>query len=400
MTPVVVALGAALAALLVVLVLLTAKLRRLRVRTGDRVAAAVGDLNSRMEAIVLELQQALERANDESRRNRVLGDLSGSLDLDDVLTRTLEAAVSIASADAALLSIDELGGTPLIATLGFSAEEAERQAIAGPPDGREARSIGITYRYTDAEIAANADLIHGGVAIPVATQMVRVGMLAVFSRTPGRGIPDDRIDELEELARRAGPAIENARRFREARQLADLDALTSLHNRRYFHETLAREVARAHRYDRRLALIVFDVDDFKAVNDRVGHLTGDAVLAEVAERVRSVVRSADVACRIGGDEFAVILPESSVVDAQQLSARLQETVASRPLVQAGRLDVSAGVAELRPTDDAASLFECADEALYRAKESGKGRVVTAHASLTDAPPASDVTGDVARFMGS
>ena len=141
--------------------------------------------------------------------------------------------------------------------------------------------------------------------------------------------------------------------------------------------TLAREAARAHRYDRRLALIVFDVDDFKAVNDRVGHLTGDAVLAEVAERVRSVVRSADVACRIGGDEFAVILPESSVIDAQQLSARLQETVAARPIIQAGRLDVSAGVAELRQGDDAASLFERADEALYRAKETGKGRVVTA-----------------------
>ena len=89
---------------------------------------------------------------------------------------------------------------------------------------------------------------------------------------------------------RAGPAIENARRFREARHQADLDALTGLHNRRYFHETLARETARAQRYNRRLALIVFDLDDFKAINDRIGHLAGDTVLAEVAERVRDVVR--------------------------------------------------------------------------------------------------------------
>ena len=94
------------------------------------------------------------------------------------------------------------------------------------------------------------------------------------------------LEALEELASRAGPAIENARRFREARQLADLDALTGLHNRRYFHETLEREVARAQRYERRLALIVFDLDDFKAINDRIGHLAGDAVLAEAAERVR------------------------------------------------------------------------------------------------------------------
>ena len=76
------------------------------------------------------------------------------------------------------------------------------------------------------------------------------------------------------LALRAGPAIDNARRFREARQLADLDALTGLHNRRYFHETLQREVARAHRYSRNLALVVFDLDDFKAINDRIGHLAG------------------------------------------------------------------------------------------------------------------------------
>jgi diguanylate cyclase (GGDEF)-like protein len=379
-TPVVVALGAVIAALLLVLVLTASSMRRLRQTTDNRVASAVGDLNSRMEAMVLELQQALERANDEGKRNRFLGDLSSSLDLDDVLTRTLEGAISTAAADAALVTIDEPNGTPLIATLGLSTEEAEGQAIAGPPGGRQVRSIGITYRYTDAELARSPDLIHSGVAVPVSTDMVRVGMLAVFSRKTGRGIAEDRIDELEELAQRAGPAIENARRFREARQLADLDALTNLHNRRYFHETLAREVARAHRYDRRLALIVFDVDDFKAVNDRVGHLTGDAVLAEVAERVRSVVRSADVACRIGGDEFAVILPESSVIDAQQLSARLQETVAARPIIQAGRLDVSAGVAELRQADDAASIFERADEALYRAKEAGKGRVVTASAN--------------------
>jgi diguanylate cyclase (GGDEF)-like protein len=381
-TPVVVALGAAVAALLLLLVLLLSSMRKLRHTTDQRVASAVGDLNSRMETMVGELRQALERANDEGRRNRFLGNLSASLDLDDVLTRTLEAALAATGADAAMLSIDDPNGTPLVATLGLSADEAERQAISGPPDGRDVRSVAISYRYTDAELERSPELIHGGVAVPVSTEVARVGMLAVFTRAAGRPISDERVLELEELAARAGPAIENARRFREARQLADLDALTNLHNRRYFHETLAREVARAHRYDRQLALIVFDVDDFKAVNDRIGHLSGDAVLAEVAERVRSVVRSADVACRIGGDEFAVILPESSVVEARQLSERLQETVASRPIVHAGRLDVSAGVAELRQTDDAASLFESADEALYRAKEAGKGRVVTAQAKTS------------------
>jgi diguanylate cyclase (GGDEF)-like protein len=127
-------------------------------------------------------------------------------------------------------------------------------------------------------------------------------------------------------------------------------------------------------------LIVFDLDDFKAVNDRIGHLSGDAVIAESAERIRDVVRSADVACRVGGDEFAVILPESMLADADQLYQRLQAALTARPVGQAGRLSFSAGVAELQPDDDPTSFFERADEALYRAKERGKAQVVAAGAS--------------------
>ena len=178
--------------------------------------------------------------------------------------------------------------------------------------------------------------------MPLANQGEQLGYLSAYSRTGREAFGDAGAAELEELALRAGPAIDNARRFREARQLADLDALTGLHNRRYFHETLAREVARAQRYSRSLALVVFDLDDFKAINDRIGHLAGDGVLAEAADRVRDVVRSADVACRVGGDEFAVILPESSLKDADQLYKRLEQAISSRPVGQAGRLHLSAG----------------------------------------------------------
>src|SRR5213079_2286603 len=128
------------------------------------------------------------------------------------------------------------------------------------------------------------------------------------------------------------------------------------------HDTLSRECARAHRYNRKLALIVFDIDDFKIVNDRVGHLAGDAVLAEAAERVREVVRTADIPCRVGGDEFAVVMPESGLQQAEQLF---------------GRLHISAGVAELKSDDDSITFFERADEALYRAKDAGKGQSMTA-----------------------
>jgi diguanylate cyclase (GGDEF)-like protein len=368
---------------LVVLLLALLVVRWRSDNTADeRVAEVVAGLNARMDELGKELAGALERAEEEGRRSRIFGELAGSIDLDEVLSRTLEAAGAIEGADAALILLpDPQGGKPLVATLGLSIEEAERHAITGPPDGRLARSITMSYTYPELDRDAESPegIIHAGLAVPLPGETSTLGYLTVFTRTKGHTYSDGDVRQLETLTLRAGPAIENARRFREARQLADLDALTGLHNRRFFHETLARECARAHRYERKLSLIIFDLDDFKEINDRIGHLAGDAVLAEAAERVRDVVRTADIACRVGGDEFAVILPESSIEDADQLYRRLLMAVSTRPIGQAGKLYLSAGVAELRAEDDPVSFFQRGDEALYRAKEAGKGRVVSANA---------------------
>ena len=198
---------------------------------------------------------------------------------------------------------------------------ASRSASWRASRKRRAWSISVEYDYGPTG-AGNPSAIRAALAVPLANQGEQLGYLSAYSRSGRDALGPAGAAELEELALRAGPALDNARRFREARQLADLDALTGLHNRRYFHETLAREVARAQRYKRSLALVVFDLDDFKAINDRIGHLAGDSVLAEAAERVLDVVRSADVACRVGGDEFAVILPESGLSDAGQLYRRV------------------------------------------------------------------------------
>jgi diguanylate cyclase (GGDEF)-like protein len=384
-TTVLVAVGAALATLVLVSLALLLRSRRSSRGGEQQLLDLVSEMNARMESMVRELSDSLERAQEEGRRNRYLTELAGSIDLDEVLSRTLEAAGAVPGVDAALVSISSEEVKPIIATLGLSTEEAHRQVITGPPDGHEARAISLVYQYPPGA-DAGGDLVHSGLAVPVPGETGPIGFLSVYSRSAEHRFAEDEIRELEELSQRAGPAIENARRFREARQLADLDALTGLHNRRYFHETLAREVARANRYGRRLALIVFDLDDFKAINDRIGHLSGDAVLAETAERVKDVVRSADVACRVGGDEFAVILPESTTGDADQLYHRLLGAVSSRPVGQAGRLSISAGMAELREDDNPTAFFERADEALYRAKERGKGQVVSHEAPLETAEP--------------
>ena len=384
MTTLLTGISVGLGALVVLLLVLLVVRWRSDRKADERVAEVVQSLNARMDELGRELQGALERAEQEGRRSRIFGELAGSIDLEEVLSRTLEAAGEVEGANAALLMLpDGEGGKPLVATLGLSVEEAERHAITGPPDGRLARAITMSYTYPELEPSVgNGEngIIHSGLAVPLPGEVQTLGYLTVFNRSKAHQFSEEDVRELESLALHAGPAIENASRFREARQLADLDALTGLHNRRFFHETLSRECARAHRYERKLSLIVFDLDDFKEVNDRIGHLAGDAALAEAAERVKGVVRTSDIACRVGGDEFAVILPESSLDDADQLYRRILNAVSARPLGQAGKLYLSAGVAELRAEDDPVAFFKRADDALYRAKDAGKGRVVAANSS--------------------
>ena len=376
-----IALASALAAAGVAVAISAFVFSRRRPRRDERPSAALEASNARLEQMVADLRGELDRAHAESRRVRRLSSIVASIDLECVLSRALEAAADVPIAEAAVIAVAQDGDPPLVATLGMAADEAGDLPAAAPPGERGARAIAaISYRY-DADPDEGGERIRGGLVMPLPGEAEdTIGTLAVFWRSAGREPADEEVRGLEDLAAAAGPAVENALRFREARKLADLDALTSLHNRRYFHETLAREVARAQRYDRRLALVVFDIDDFKAVNERVGHLAGDAVLAELAERIRSVGRSADVACRVGGDEFAVILPESTLADGEQLYRRLQRAVSIRPTGPAEQLQISAGVAELRAADDAVSFFERADAALFRAKDAGKDHVVAAEGS--------------------
>jgi diguanylate cyclase (GGDEF)-like protein len=370
------AVSAVAVAVALALVVVSVMARRRR-ETSKELERRLEATNARFEQMLSDLAEDLERAQQETRRSRELAAIGSTIDLDAVLARTLETAAALPLVDAAMVVVPQDDDGPIVATAGMSVEEASRQPVAGPPVGREARAVEISYRYPADHAHSENELIRGGLVLPLRSDAEEaIGTLAVFWRESDREPRDEEVAALEDLAANAGPAVENALRFREARKLADLDALTSLHNRRYFHDTLAREVARAQRYDRRLALVVFDIDDFKAINERVGHLAGDSVLAQLAERVRTVVRSADIACRVGGDEFAVILPESTLADAEQLYRRLQFAV-GRPTGPADRLHLSAGIAELTPGDDAVSFFERADEALFRAKETGKGQAIAA-----------------------
>src|SRR5438093_9585573 len=145
----------------------------------------MAQMNRRIDEMARELTGAVERAEEEGRRGRTLGEIGGSIDLDEVLSRTLEAAGAVPGADAALVSMQGPEGKPFVATLGLSTEEAERQAIAGPPDGGQARSISITYRYGE-RLSNDGDRIHTGVAVPLEGEGGEFGYLTIFSRSPSR----------------------------------------------------------------------------------------------------------------------------------------------------------------------------------------------------------------------
>ena len=321
--------------------------------------------------------EELERAQLELRWARQLSALGETLDLDELLTRVLQGAAQLADADAAAVALWPEEGQPIVKAMNLSSDEAMSLLGSWPPPESRSRALTIRYRSPgDGAGAANA--IQLGALLPLsADESSSRGTLAVFWRRAGEELGEDDLSALAELALTAGKAIENARQFEELHELAVRDPLTGLHNRRYFHETLGHEVKRAHRYDRRLALIFFDLDDFKAINEEIGHLGGDSVLAEMAQRLRLVVRGADIPCRVGGDEFAVILPESSVEDAELFFRRLQLAIQGQPLGRVTNLQISGGMAELARDDDATSLFRRVDQALYRAKRAGKGRVVAA-----------------------
>lgn len=169
-----------------------------------------------------------------------------------------------------------------------------------------------------------------------------------------------------------------ARYHQEVYHLATRDALTELYNRRHFVDAVDREIARAIRHERPLVMCIIDVDLFKPVNDQHGHIAGDGVLRQLAGIVRRFVRGEDVAARIGGEEFAVLLPETDLEAAHAFAERLREAVAGDTFVLGGQphtLTISIGIAGLAPGRlDRSALMQAADAALYRAKDEGRNRV--------------------------
>ena len=336
----------------------------------------LNESSTRVEPMLSDLANAVDQGSRGDRALEQLSEIGTTIDLDEVLARTLEAAGALLGVDGAMVSLSRLDrGGPVVATVGLSTDEATGQSGGVSPDWSSTRAAIVTYLYPPQ--GAPPDPIRGSLAVPVRGETDdEIGTLWVFWRTSDRDLADDQVALLEELAVRASPNREHAGSRRPGNSPTSTRSRASTTTGTSTRRSRARSPA--HRYERKLALVVFDIDDFKTVNDRIGHLAGDSVLAEAAERVRSVVRGADIACRVGGDEFAVVLPESTVEDAESLYRRLQAALNNwRSGDQ--QLQLSAGIAELEAGDDGAILFKRADAALYKAKNSGKGQAIAATA---------------------
>jgi len=285
------------------------------------------------------------------------------------------------------------------------------ETVAQNPDGAYPLRVIISVPLDQVFAEANRALIRDLIGIVVATVFLLVGAwygaglfvlrkIDVLLRTAERwrsgdlkartGIPYGK-EELSQLARAFDDMARALQRREQAlHEQAITDPLTGLYNRRYFAEHLPRELLRATRGATAVAVILLDVDYFKRVNDTLGHEAGDMVLTEIGSLLRRGVRGSDIACRYGGEEFALVLPQTGLDAALRRAEAIRSAVRDLDLQYSGRpvgrITVSLGVA-LFPddADDTDSLIRAADEALYHAKAAGRDRVV-ARSSRRSAPP--------------
>jgi diguanylate cyclase (GGDEF)-like protein len=336
-------------------------------RATAREISAVQESAGRTERLVADVRAALADAEEEGHRIARLGDVGSTLDLDESLQRALEAASELTGADAAMIVLRQNHGDAVTAAFGLSGDESSRELIGIPPDGGKARAVRLSYLYTAEEAANDEFRLSGGLAVPLAGESEDpIGTFAIFWRRVERTLSDSELDQFEELSRVFAPALEKARLFAEAQRLADTDHLTGLHNARYFEERLGREIARARRYDRRLGLLVFDLEQ-----------GGGANLAAAGERIRTAVRATDIASHLGDGRFAVILPEAQEADAERLHRRVQFALGGRVDSGTEGVRIHAGLVELRLEDDASTLRERAEAARERAKQASADRLSAA-----------------------
>jgi diguanylate cyclase (GGDEF)-like protein len=236
------------------------------------------------------------------------------------------------------------------------------------------------------------------ISIPLVARGSLKGALNIYRIGEEASFDNEEFELAKWFGDAAALALDNVQVRASLEHQAQTDSLTGLYNHRFFHERLRAELTRASRAHDSVGLLMFDIDDFKRVNDICGHAVGDQILVAIAGALSALVRGSDVACRIGGEEFAVIMPSCGAGDALGLARRLTERIQQQPIDAAGEVTLSIGVAEgPEHATNPRELVACAETAMMTGKARGKNRIVVFSEEVGERPAGDEPVRD-ARSM--
>jgi diguanylate cyclase (GGDEF)-like protein len=292
--------------------------------------------------------------------------MARSLDLTETAEVALVEALAALRLSTGALWLRERSSYKIVHTVGLDADQVEDFAHqVGPHVKASASAVGRSESQVDRISGQEWNALRGQLRVRGRT----VGVMTV-------GTMGDRVFNASDMLFMAAVADQVAIAIDRARQFASearTDHLTGLANRREFERVMEREVALAERHNRRLSLMMIDLDNLKRINDRLGHGAGDGALRLVAQQLQRVVRASDVCARVGGDEFAVAMPETDIDRARDVAVRLRRAVhhADLSMKATEHVEVSVGLAAWRPGQDWQAVYQASDEDLYEDKRRRK-----------------------------
>ncbi len=327
---------------------------------------------------------AQRRAEEAETLRQAASAIATDLNLEQVLDRILINLEKVIQYDSAALFLEEYDTLCIVAGRGFSEAEQVigRTFPANNPLFEETIETFSPLILADAALDErfeewSSQPVHGWMAIPMQLRGRTIGFLTVDNQRPNAYSPVD-ATLAQAFANEATIAIENARLFQEAQLMAITDSLTGISNRRHFLQRGKSEFEHARQNGHPLTAIMFDLDNFKRVNDAHGHAVGDQVLRELAQSCRNLLRASDLFGRVGGEEFIALLPNTCLEQAQIIAERLQNTIALYELeTSTGQVGISAsfGVTEMtKGCKDLDRLLIEVDQTLYASKGGGKNKI--------------------------
>lgn len=334
--------------------------------------------NARLYSLERRRAEQLEAINSVARKTTAV------LDLDELLSVVCRLLLEWFRIDHVAVLLAEGESLRVRAFQGRLTPNLQMGAQLGPGSGLAARAL-MTGRSIIENDVNNVDGYIAGFAetqsemcVPLIFFGEKLGVLVLDSARKNAFDPDD-LQALESVADICAAAIQNASYFDRMKQLAYIDGLTGIHNRRYFEMRFPEELERAARFQGRMSVIMVDIDNFKRLNDEFGHLLGDEVLRAVSGIFKQHLRKMDVVCRYGGEEFAMLVLETSGENALRIAEKLRQRISDHHFPGVPRsVTISCGVADYPAhgiTRD--ELVAAADAALYQAKQAGRNRVVSA-----------------------